>query len=155
MYRMENKNDQHPSQIPLNDGRIAAVAEGYRKTADENRSEIDKLSQKEADIKEDRQKAVILGTVATILTARKENKFWGLGRLFGKKQRQEKEQPGEADITAADFALDQSQKSMKTALDQERHAVEKLAANQLGGPVETSSKMTETLKQQDPSKVQE
>ena len=96
-------------------------------------------------------------------TMKQEKSFLGLGKFFGRQERQQLAEQDEAkmeelrrqlrstrqEAEIAQNNLQKTESSQNELLRSAKHATEVKQANESGGPMEASSKMTESLKSQD------
>jgi hypothetical protein len=150
---MEDRGDQNPSEIPLNNGRVGAVIDKYKQIETSGQTKVDELQGNEASLARNLNQASAKQNEIKTVNQAQESKFGGLGGIFGKKDREEAEQTAVTNVGAAEAALNQNSEDILANLKQVEHAGEEISANKLGGPLEASSKMTEALKQQDVIKV--
>lgn len=130
--------------------RVAAVITKHVGNATEATKKVRQLGDEEIKAAEERNTAVSKIGEAVKAYAQERSRWGGLGRLFGKGKRQKEEVDSTFDKAVKTFRkVDEIGTAQHKALSTAGHEIEVAKANTLGGPLESSSKLTESLASQD------
>ncbi len=129
------------------------------KMEEKNQEITNQKNEQEANYRQEKKHT----NLSEIQRQTKENQFFGLGKLFGKKEREVQRAEDEQkmaeirskleQVTEADKQNQQDLQETNEAISQNekkaKHAEELVRANELGGPMRTSEGMREALQKQD------
>jgi hypothetical protein len=150
--REDRKIDEAKNSILDNRDAVLEMEEG-------NKEITSQKNEQEANYRQEKKHT----NLSEIQRQTKENQFFGLGKLFGKKEREVQRAEDEQkmaeirskleQVTEADKQNQQDLQETNEAISQNekkaKHAEELVRANKLGGPMRTSEGMREALQKQD------